>query len=130
MVKAAKGKGMLDKVSDRTTKLASLVSAFVVLTGAVAGVCSWVSTQFANAISSQISEFREETKQTNEKHEQALTRIELSMLIEHDPTNTVAIEKMARYYFQELDGDLYMTQRYSEWAKVYGGDTSIVVGVK
>ena len=52
------------------------------------------------------------------------------VLMNHDPENVVAIERMAKYYFQELDGDLYMTQQYSDWAKQYGGDTTIVVGGK
>ena len=35
-----------------------------------------------------------------------------------------------RYYFGELDGDQYMTAMFSNWAKEYGGDASIVIGGK
>lgn len=117
----------LDRVSDKTKKIAELISAIVVIGGAATGLCSWVSSQFANAVAAQIDDFREETKANNVKTEQATTRLELMMLIEHDPTNIVAIERMAKYYFQELNGDLYMTQKYSDWARAYGGDTTIVV---
>ena len=94
------------------------------------GGFSWVSNKFASAVSEQISGFQEEVKAANSKNEQATTRIELMVLMEHDPENVVAIEKMAKYYFQELNGDLYMTQKYSDWARQYGGDTTIVVGGK
>lgn len=130
MAKRSRGKSLIDKISSNTTKIAGIVSAIVVLLSAAGGLCTWVSNQFASAVSSQISDFRNETKEANKTQEQAITRVELMVLMEHDPDNVVAIEKMARHYFQELDGDLYMTQKYSEWSKAHGGDTSIILGGK
>ena len=68
-------------------------------------------------------------EQANKKHEQTITRVELIALIEHDPNNTAAIEKTARYYFGDLNGDSYMLQKYSEWARQHNGDISIIIGV-
>lgn len=130
MAKRSRKQKLFEKVSKNLSKIASVVSAVVILVGAATGLCSWVSGQFANAVSEQISDFREETKESDKKQEQAITRVELMVLIEHDPYNAAAIEKMARYYFRDLDGDLYMTQKYSEWAKAYDGDISIILGVK
>lgn len=121
---------VLDKLSDRAKKISAIVSAVVVVVGALSGIFGWVSSQFTDAVSRQISGFQQEFRNANLKNEQAVTRVELMILMEHDPENVVAIEKMAKYYFQELDGDLYLTQKYSEWAKQYGGDTTIVVGGK
>lgn len=120
---------LFDRVSERTSKVASLISAALVILGALTGIVSWATSQFTNAISSQINEFREEVRDSDKNQDQAITRLELMNLIQTDPTNVAAIEKMARYYFRVLDGDLYMTQKFSDWAREYGGDISIVIGV-
>lgn len=120
---------LFDRVSERMSKIASLISAALVILGALTGIVSWATSQFTNAISSQINEFREEVRDSDKAQDQAITRLELMNLIQTDPTNTTAIEKMARYYFHVLDGDLYMTQKFSDWAREYGGDISIVIGV-
>lgn len=114
--------------SGRTRKLAEFISAVLVIGGALTGVCSWVSSQFASVVSTQINEFREEVRSADTRQDQQITRLELSNLIETQPENRAAIEKMARYYFTELDGDLYMTGMYSDWCKEYDGDISIVIG--
>lgn len=115
------------KTDNKLQHISKTVGAVVVIITTVAGVCGWVSSQFQAAVANQISDFRQETEAADARHERTLTRIELVMLIEHDPENIAAIEKMAVYYFQTLDGDLYMTQKYSDWAKQYGGDMSIIV---
>ena len=100
----------------------------VAIIGAVTGVCSWVSNQFTQAISAQISDFRSEVKSSNEKQDQQITRLELMNLIQNDPTNITGIEKLAKYYFQDLNGNQYMTGVYSRWCQEYGGDPSVVIG--
>lgn len=127
---ATSKKKIFDRLSDKTNKIAGLVSAIIILMGAATGLCSWVSGQFSNAISSQISGFQQEVRSSDKENKQAITRIELTILIEHDSENIVAIEKMAKYYFQELDGDLYMTQKVSDWCNAHNRDCSVVIGEK
>ena len=55
------------------------------------------------------------------------TRNELLVMMKVDPNNVIGIERLAKYYFIDLKGDMYMTGMYSNWAKKYGGDTSFVV---
>lgn len=119
-----------DKADKRLQKLAATVGAIVALVSSAAAICSWISNQFQSAVSAQIGDFQQEVRNNEKTDKQATTRIELMVLMNHDPTNIVAIERMAKYYFQELDGDQYMTKMYSDWAKEYGGDTSIVIGGK
>ncbi len=123
-------KSLYDKTDGKIQKWAKTISAVIVILGAVTGVCSWVSHQFATAVTSQISGFQQEMEQANTKHEQTITRVELIALIEHDPDNTAAIEKIAKYYFRDLNGDSYMLQKYSDWAREYGGDINIIIGVQ
>lgn len=119
-----------DKTSKKLQKWAGAVGAVLTILGAITGACSWVSNQFANAVSSQISDFRNEVKESNTRQDQQITRLELMNLIQNDPTNVAGIEKLARYYFQDLNGNQYMTGVYSRWCQEYGGDPSIAVGGK
>lgn len=125
----AKKESFYDKADKRLHKWAATVGAIIVIIGALTGALSWLQSQFTNAVSSQINDFQQETREANLRHEQAVTRVELMMLMEHDPENVVAIDQMAKHYFSELKGDKYMTSKYSAWAKQYGGDMTIVIGV-
>lgn len=117
-----------DKADKKLQRIAKTVGAVTAIVAAATGVCTWVSNQFQNAVSVQISNLASEIKESDEEQAQAITRVELIMLIEHDPENKVAIEKMAKYYFVDLAGNRYMEEKYSEWAKEYGGDISFVIG--
>lgn len=124
----AKKESLYDKADKRLHKWAATIGAIIAIIGALTGALSWLQSQFTNAVSSQISDFQQETRDANNRHEQATTRIELMVLMEHDPTNVAAIEKLAYHYFVDLEGDTYLTGMYSTWCHEYGGDPSIAVG--
>ena len=121
-------KSLYDKADKKIQKIAGTIGAILIIFGAIGGICSWASGQFANAVSDQISGFQDEIRSASQRQEQAVTRVELMTLMEHDPDNVVAIEQLAKYYFDTLGGNKYMTSKYSAWAKEHGGDTSIVIG--
>ena len=123
-------KSLYDKTDKKLQKVASTIGAIIAIIGAVTGVCSWVSSQFSNAVSAQISGFQQEVRDNDRVNKQAATRTELMILMEHDSDNVVAIERMAKYYFQELDGDLYMTQKVSDWCNAHGRDCKSLIGDK
>lgn len=123
-------KSLYDKADKKLQRASKTIGAIIAIIGALSAAFSWIQVQFTNVISSQINEFRQEVKASDASQNQAITRLELTNLIKNDPTNVVAIEKMGRYYFGELDGDQYMTAMFSNWAREYGGDPSIVVGGK
>ena len=61
------------------------------------------------------------------KDELAITRVELMMLMAHNPENVLEIERLAKKYFTPpLNGDSYMSQLYSEYAKKYKADHTFV----
>ena len=122
-------RSLYDRFDKRAQRIAGTISAILVIGGAAFGAGAWLNNQVTSAISAQIADFRQEVKKSDDAQNQSITRLELMNLMQNDPTNVVAIEKLARYYFGELNGDQYMTGKYSDWAKKYGGDTSIVVGV-
>lgn len=119
---------MSDKANKKLQKWASIIGSIVAILGALTGAFSWASSQFTNAVSDQISGFQQEVRASDQANRQATTRLELMILMEHDAENTVAIERMAKYYFQELDGDLYMTQKVSDWCNSRGRDCSSIIG--
>lgn len=117
-----------EKADKKLQKWASIVGSIVAILGALTGAFSWINSQFTNAVSEQISGFQQEVRASDQANRQATTRLELMILMEHDTENTVAIERMAKYYFQELNGDLYMTQKVSDWCNAHGRDCSSIIG--
>lgn len=77
-------------------------------------------------ITRQVSTVKQELLDIENESRLGRTRLELTTLIAHSPTNVLEIEKVARYYFVDLGGDWYMSQIYSDWAKQYGGDMTFV----
>lgn len=121
-------KSLYDKADKKLQRIAGTIGAIIAIIGALTGVCSWISQQFTSAVSSQISDFQQEVRDNDKANKQSATRTELMILIEHDSDNVLAIEKMAKYYFQELDGDLYMTQKVSDWCNAHGRDCASIIG--
>lgn len=117
-----------EKADKKLQKWASIIGSVVAILGALTGAFSWINSQFTNAVSEQISGFQQEVRASDQANRQATTRLELMILMEHDSENTVAIERMAKYYFQELNGDLYMTQKVSDWCNAHGRDCSSIIG--
>lgn len=123
-------KSFYDMFDKKAQRIAGTISAILVIGGALFGVGNWINNQVTSAISSQIQDFRQEVKASDNRQDQAITRLELMNLIQNDPTNVAGIEKLARYYFGDLQGNQYMTGVYSNWCREYGGDPSIAVGGK
>lgn len=133
----------LNKLVQKWESLDSIVRKFIgfigtigILAGAVTGVGSFLINQFNGLVDSrlvglseQITQLQEESRDADLTLTRGQTRLELTMLIYHSPTNVVEIERIARYYFIDLKGDWYMSQIYSEWAREYGGDTSFVTHI-
>ena len=120
---------LYEKADKRIRKWAGTIGAIATILTALAGVCAWASSQFAKAVSDQISSFQQEVRDADKKTETQITRLELMTLIDTQPTNAAEIEKVAKHYFKDLGADWYMTSIYSNWAREYGGDISIVIGV-
>lgn len=120
---------LYDKADKHIRKWAGTLGAIATILASVAGVCAWASSQFARAVSDQISSFQQEVREADKKTEVQITRLELMTLIDTQPTNVAEIEKVAKHYFKDLEADWYMTSIYSDWAKEYGGDVNLIIGV-
>lgn len=129
MPKRSRAKKLMEKANDNIGKIAGIVSGLVVIIGALTGTIGWLNSQLRDAIATQINEFRQEAKASDDAQNLAIMRLELMNLIQNDPENVVEIEMLGKKYFQS-GGNSYVSRYFSSWAKEYGGDASIVVGDK
>lgn len=123
-------RSLYDRFDKRAQRIAGTISAVLVIGGAIFGLGAWLNDQVTNAISVQINDLKSSMQESDKQQNQAITRLELMNLMQTDADNVVAIEKMAKYYFQELDGDLYMTQKVSDWCAAQHRDCSVLIGGK
>lgn len=120
-------KSLYDKADKKLQRISGTVGAAVVIMGAMSGVFGWIQSQFTNAISTQINDFRQEVKASNDSQDLAIMRLELMNLIQNNPDNTVEIEMLGKKYFNPpYNGDTYMSVVYSQWANQRGLDTSFI----
>lgn len=135
----SKVKNKWDKLDDKAKKWASRLTAVATIIGVLAAAGGWIINQLDNAVATRIEaqtqtiqqevqEIGKEREATAKQTNLQLTRLELMMLMETDPENVIGIERLARKYFSPpLDGNSYMTAFYTKWAKIYGGDLSLVL---
>ncbi len=122
-----------DNADKWVKRVIGAITTLGVIAGMFVGMFNWgigkldgfVDSKIAS-ISSQVSTLESKLDENSYTSAQSRTRLELNMLISHNPTNIFEIEKVARYYFIDLGGDWYMSQIYSDWAKEYGGDLTFV----
>lgn len=118
-------------------RIISTTGSLVIIIGAVVGSFNWGLSQINSQIietveqqfsplSTEVREIKEQINESTNNTKLSTTRLELSTLITHSPTNVLEIEKVAKYYFVELGGDWYMSQIYSDWAREYGGNLTFV----
>lgn len=121
LVKKVKTK--FESLSDSAQRLAAVVSAVLVVTGVIHGSFVFMVNQLDAHLDEQTIEIKKEIEDVK----LSTTRNELLIMIKTEPKNVLGIERLAKHYFVDLKGDLYMTGMYSEWAHQYGGDVSFVV---
>lgn len=139
MVKKVKTvvKNKWDSLDKGIQKWATRLGAIATIIGIVTAGGSWLVHQMDNSVASHIEDqtqtLQEQVKDLTEKlatHEKQsdlqLNRLELMMLMDNDPNNTVEIERVAYHYFKELGGNSYMSSLYAKYCKQYGADCEIM----
>lgn len=117
----------LQKIPSTLQKMAATVSALLAIFGAVAGAGNWLVHEITATTNERIDTLEETLAETNRENRLSIVRLELMTLISNDPTNIVEIEKLARIYFGELNGNSYMTSVVSKWCKEYDSDCSKII---
>lgn len=113
--------------SQKVKDFAALLSAIIAIAGALICGGKWLLAEINASTNARVDALEKKIDDNQKENKLAVTRLELSSLIQSNPTNVVEIEKLGRYYFTELGGDRWMSSVYSNWCKEYGGDPNIVV---
>ena len=112
----------LKKLGEWVQTTAGIITSITVIATAAVGLGTWGVTQVnagtnakIDALSDQISDIQLDT-----------TRNQLLILMEHDE-NVEEVLKVAKYYFQDLKGDWYMTDMFEKWAEKHDIDAKILL---
>ena len=114
-------------VSQKVKDVAAFVSAVIVIGGAMIGAGKWLLTEINASTNARVDALEGKIDDNYTKDELATTRLELMVLMEHDPDNTIEIEKLARHYFLELKGNSYLTSVFSKWCATHGLNCAEIV---
>ena len=107
--------------------LAALISAAIIIGGALIGCGKWLLTEINASTNARVDALEKKIDDNHANEKAATTRLELMVLIDNDPDNIIEIEKLAKYYFNDLNGNSYMTSMFSKWCKEHNANCEIVL---
>ena len=117
---------MSEKIIKKTKSLADVITAVGIIGAAAVGIGTWCVTQINAGTNEKLDTIIEKV----DKAELNATRSQLLTLMSDYPDNESEILKVADYYFNELDGDWYMTELFTKWADSRDIDVTKIVTVK
>ena len=110
------------KIGEWIQTTAGIITSITVIAAAAVGLGTWGVTQVnagtnakIDVLSKQIDDIQLDT-----------TRNQLLILMEHDE-NAEEVLKVAKYYFQDLKGDWYMTNMFEKWAEKHNIDAKTLL---
>ena len=106
---------------------AALLSAIIAIGAALIAGGKWLVTEINSSTNARVDTLEEKIDDNYTKDELATTRLELMVLMEHDPDNVIEIEKLAKHYFSDLNGNSYLTSVFSRWCREHGANCEIVL---
>lgn len=115
-----------EKVASGVKGIAEIVTAVTIIGTAAVGAGTWCVSQINAGTNEKIDELSARIQDLKVDS----TRNQLLTLISNYPNNEEEILKVSRHYFQDLNGDWYMTSLFSNWAKSRGIDASTILGHK
>lgn len=115
-------KSRLKKIGEWVQTTAGIITSVGIIATAAVGVGTWCVTKVNEGTNAKIDAIAEQM------HDLKLdtTRNQLLALMEHDE-NEEEVLKVAKYYFNDLKGDWYMTSLFEKWAKKHGVDAKTLL---
>lgn len=114
------------KFSKRLKAISEIVSAILVIGGAVVGAVTWINGRIQATLEERFDAV--DSKLATAELDSA--RTQLLVLMNDYPNNESEILKVAHHYFNDLDGDWYMSELFSKWAEERGIDISHIMVIK
>lgn len=125
MAKTTTKKKLSTKLIEKTKSLADVITAI----GVIGGGLLWAGGHIIKEINKDTNAKLDTIIEKVDLAEMDAVRSELLVLMNHYPDNESEIMKVAEYYFNELDGDWYMTGLFTKWAESRGIDPDTIVNV-
>lgn len=116
----------MDKFVKRIKELADVITAVGIIGAALVGLGVWT----INQVNAGTNERLDAVVKKIDKIEMDSTRSQLLTLMSEYPENESEILKVADYYFNDLNGDWYMTDIFIKWAEARGIDATKIVTIK
>lgn len=118
----------LKKIPQKVKDVAAFISAVLVIFTSLVGAGHWIVKEVTASTNDRIDALEDKIDDNQESTELATTRLELMMLLDHDPNNIIEIEKLARKYFNPpLNGNTYMTSVISKWCEDHDIDCGTII---
>lgn len=114
------------KIPDHIQTIAGVLAGLATIVGALAGVGKWIVGEVSATTSSRIDALEQKMDSDHKATELSTTRLELLIMMEHDPDNVVEIEKLAKHYIVDLGGNTYMTGLISRWCAEHSVDPTFL----
>lgn len=114
------------KFSKRLKAISEIISAILVIGGAVVGAVTWINGRIQATLEERFDSI--DSKLATAELDSA--RTQLLVLMNDYPNNESEILKVAHHYFNDLDGDWYMSELFSKWAEERGIDISHIMVIK
>lgn len=123
-----KEKFKLKNIPQKVKDVSAFISAVIAIGAALLGAGQWIVHEVTAATNSRVDALEQKIDDNQQTNELATTRLELMMLLDHDPDNVIEIEKLARKYFNPpLNGNTYMTSVISDWCTEHGIDCGTII---
>jgi len=104
------------KIPESVKSVAELVSAVIVIGGALIGAGQWIVHEINLSTNARMDKIEDKIDDNQNENKLAIMRLELMNLIQNTPDNVIEIEKYAKEYFR-LGGNRYMTGMVSKWCE-------------
>ena len=124
----AKEKFKLKNIPQKVKDVSAFISAVVAIGAALLGAGQWIVHEVTASTNNRVDALEQKIDDNQQTNELATTRLELMMLLDHDPDNVIEIEKLARKYFNPpLNGNTYMTSVISDWCTKHEIDCGTII---
>ncbi len=118
----------MHKLPQKVKDVSAFISAVIAIGAALLGAGQWIVHEVTASTNNRVDALEQKIDDNQQTNEIATTRLELMMLLDHDPDNVIEIEKLARKYFNPpLNGNTYMTSVISEWCTEHGIDCGTII---
>ena len=112
----------LKKLGEWIQTTAGIITSVGVIAAAAVGTGTWRVAKVNEGTNAKIDAIAEQMQDLKLD----TTRNQLLVLMEHDE-NDAEVLKVAKYYFNELKGDWYMTSVFERWAEKHGVDAKTLL---